>query len=103
MTFWYGARSKQEMFYDEDFRSLDEKFENFSYHVALSDPQPEDHWEGLTGFIHQCLYDEYLSAHPDPSEVEYYLCGPPMMIKAVMKMLDSLGVDPQIIAYDDFG
>lgn len=103
MTFWYGARSKQEMFYDEDFRPLDEKFENFSYHVALSDPQPEDNWEGLTGFIHQCLYDEYLSIHPDPSEVEYYLCGPPMMIKAVMKMLDSLGVDPQIIAYDDFG
>jgi Na+-transporting NADH:ubiquinone oxidoreductase subunit F len=103
MTFWYGARSKQEMFYNEDFLLLHEKFENFSYHVALSDPQPEDNWQGLTGFIHQCLYEEYLSTHPDPSEVEYYLCGPPMMIKAVMKMLDSLGVDPEAIAYDDFG
>jgi len=103
MTFWYGARSKQEMFYDEHFRSLDEKFENFSYHVALSDPQPEDNWEGLTGFIHQCLQDEYLGTHHDPPEVEYYLCGPPMMLKAVMKMLDSLGVDPEAISYDDFG
>jgi len=103
MTFWYGARSKQEMFYDEDFQLLNERFENFSYYVALSDLQPEDNWDRLTGFVHQCLYDEYLSTHQDPSEVEYYLCGPPMMLKAVMKMLDSLGVDPEAIAFDDFG
>ncbi len=103
ITFWYGARSKIEMIYDDEFRQLDQQFENFAYHVALSDPQPEDHWEGLTGFIHQVAYDEYLSKHEDPTEIEYYLCGPPMMIDAVMKMLDSLGVDQEMIAFDDFG
>ena len=92
-----------EMIYDDEFRQLDQQFENFAYHVALSDPQPEDHWEGLTGFIHQVAYDEYLSKHEDPTEIEYYLCGPPMMIDAVMKMLDSLGVDQEMIAFDDFG
>jgi len=103
MTFWYGARSRQEMFYDAEFRELDRNFENFSYHVALSDPLPEDNWDGLTGFIHQAAYDHYLSRHPDPTEIEYYLCGPPPMIAAVQKMLDSLGVDPEMIAFDDFG
>ncbi|RJP76485.1 MAG: NADH:ubiquinone reductase (Na(+)-transporting) subunit F [Desulfobacteraceae bacterium] len=103
MTFWYGARSRQEMFYDDEFQALDRKFDNFAYHVALSDAQPEDNWTGMTGFIHQCLFDSYLKGHPDPTEIEYYLCGPPMMINAVMKMLDSLGVEPEMIAFDDFG
>ena len=103
ITFWYGARSKSEMFYDEEFKELQKNFDNFSYHVALSDPQPEDDWEGLVGFIHQVAYDEYLKDHPDPTEIEYYLCGPPMMLAAVQKMLDSLGVEPEMIAFDDFG
>ncbi len=102
VTFWYGARSRQEMFYDEEFSALAEKCDNFTYHVALSEPQPEDHWEGLTGFIHQCLHDEYLSKHDDPTEIEYYLCGPPMMIDAVIRMLDNLGVEPEMIAFDKF-
>ena len=103
MTFWYGARSKIEMFYDEEFTELDRVYDNFSYHVALSDPQPEDNWEGLTGFIHQVAYDVYLKDHDDPTEIEYYLCGPPMMLQAVQQMLDSLGVEPEMIAFDDFG
>lgn len=103
MTFWYGARSKQEMFYADEFKGLAEKFENFSYHVALSEPQPEDKWEGMTGFIHQCLYDNYLKDHEDPNEIEYYLCGPPPMLKAVKDTLFNLGVAPEMIAYDDFG
>ncbi|GBC59530.1 Na(+)-translocating NADH-quinone reductase subun it F [Desulfonema ishimotonii] len=103
LTFWYGARSWKEMFYHEDFSQLERDHENFSYHVALSEPQPEDHWDGMVGFIHQCAHDHYLSQHPDPQEIEYYLCGPPMMIDAVEKMLDSLGVEPEMIAYDKFG
>ena len=103
ITFWYGARSKSEMFYDEEFKELEKSFENFSYYVALSDPQPEDDWEGLVGFIHQVAYDEYLNDHPDPAEIEYYLCGPPLMLAAVETMLDSLGVEPEMIAFDDFG
>jgi Na+-transporting NADH:ubiquinone oxidoreductase subunit F len=103
ITFWYGARSKSEMFYDEDFRQLEQNFENFSYFVALSDPQPEDNWEGLVGFIHQVAHDAYLVDHPDPAEIEYYLCGPPLMLTAVQTMLDSLGVEPEMIAFDDFG
>lgn len=103
MSYWYGARSKQEMFYDDEFKELERKFENFSYHVALSEPQPEDNWEGMTGFIHQCLLDHYLSDHEDPTEIEYYLCGPPPMLKAMRQMLDDLGVEPEMIAFDDFG
>jgi Na+-transporting NADH:ubiquinone oxidoreductase subunit F len=103
ITFWYGARSKIEMFYDDEFKELEQKIENFSYYVALSDPQPEDDWDGLTGFIHQVAYDEYLKVHPDPAEIEYYICGPPLMLEAVQKMLDSLGVEPEMIAFDDFG
>jgi Na+-transporting NADH:ubiquinone oxidoreductase subunit F len=103
MTFWYGARSKVEMFYDEEFKELEKEFENFSYHVALSEPQPEDNWDGPTGFIHQVLYENYLKDHEDPTEIEYYLCGPPMMLKAVREMLDSLGVEPEMVAFDDFG
>lgn len=102
ITFWYGARSKQEMFYDDEFSELDRKHENFSYHIALSDPQPEDNWEGVTGYIHQFLHDHYLSKHSDPTEIEYYLCGPPMMLDAILRMLDSLGVEPEMIAYDKF-
>ncbi|MGD9210005.1 MAG: NADH:ubiquinone reductase (Na(+)-transporting) subunit F [Desulfobacteraceae bacterium] len=103
VTFWYGARSRQEMFYDEEFKALEAKFDNFSYNVALSEPQPEDGWDGMTGFIHQCLYDHYLVTHDDPTEIEYYLCGPPPMIDAVTRMLDDLGVEPEMIAYDKFG
>lgn len=102
ITFWYGARSRQEMFYDEEFRDLAERFYNFSYHVALSEAEPEDNWTGLTGFIHECLYEEYLKDHDDPAEIEYYLCGPPPMIAALEKMLDNLGVDADMIAYDEF-
>jgi Na+-transporting NADH:ubiquinone oxidoreductase subunit F len=102
LSFWYGARSKLELFFDEEFKGLAEKFPNFSYHVALSSPMPEDHWEGMTGFIHQRLYDTYLAAHKDSTEIEYYLCGPPMMVQAVEDMLDSLGVEPEMIAYDKF-
>jgi Na+-transporting NADH:ubiquinone oxidoreductase subunit F len=103
MTFWYGARSRIEMFYDDEFKALAAEYPNFSYRVALSDPQPEDNWEGPTGFIHQVAHDTYLSTHRDPTEIEYYLCGPPMMLQAVSAMLDSLGVEPEMIAYDDFG
>jgi Na+-transporting NADH:ubiquinone oxidoreductase subunit F len=102
VSFWYGARSVKEMFYDEEFKDLAEKYDNFSYHVALSDPQSEDNWDGLTGFIHQCLCDSCLMEHEDPSEIEYYLCGPGLMIDAVIDMLDSLGVEEEMIAYDKF-
>jgi Na+-transporting NADH:ubiquinone oxidoreductase subunit F len=102
ITFWYGARSLQEIFYDKEFAALNAEFENFTYHVALSAPQPEDQWDGLTGFIHQCLYDHYLVTHDDPTEIEYYLCGPPPMIDAITLMLDDLGVEPEMIAYDKF-
>ena len=103
MSFWYGARSLKEMFYVEDFDSLGERFENFDWHVALSDPMPEDNWEGLTGFIHNVVFDQYLKDHPAPEDCEYYLCGPPPMVAAVLKMLDDLGVEPENILLDDFG
>ncbi len=103
MTFWYGARSLREMFYVEDFDTLAQENENFTWHIALSDPLPEDNWEGYTGFIHQVLYDHYLKDHPAPEDCEYYICGPPMMNAAVTKMLDDLGVEPENILFDDFG
>lgn len=103
MSFWYGARSLKEMFYVEDFDSLGDRFENFDWHVALSDPMPEDNWEGLTGFIHNVVFDQYLKDHPAPEDCEYYLCGPPPMVAAVLKMLDDLGVEPENILLDDFG
>ncbi len=103
MSFWYGARSRQEMFYDEEFLDLERRFDNFTFHVALSEPLPEDRWDGPVGFIHQVALDRYLGSHPDPTEIEYYLCGPPMMIRAVFEMLDSLGVDKEMIRFDDFG
>ncbi len=103
VTFWYGARSLREMFYVEDFDSIQREFPNFKWHVALSEPMPEDNWTGLTGFIHQVLYDEYLKDHPAPEDIEYYLCGPPLMLSACTKMLDNLGVEEEMIAFDDFG
>ena len=103
MSFWYGARSLKEMFYTEDFDSLSSQFDNFDWHVALSDPLPEDNWEGLTGFIHQVVFEKYLKEHPAPEDCEYYLCGPPPMVAAVLKMLDDLGVEPENILLDDFG
>ena len=103
ITFWYGARSLREMFYVDEFNKLDNDNENFSWHVALSDPLPDDNWEGKTGFIHQVLFDNYLKDHPTPEDCEYYLCGPPMMNKAVIEMLLDLGVEPENIALDDFG
>ena len=103
ITFWYGARSLKEMFYVDEFDKLDNDNENFSWHVALSDPIPEDNWSGDTGFIHQVLFDNYLKNHPAPEDCEYYLCGPPMMNKAVIDMLLNLGVEKENIALDDFG
>ena len=100
---WYGARSLCEMFYQEDFDSIAAENDNFNWYVALSEPLPEDNWDGLKGFIHQVLYDEYLSKHPEPEEIEYYLCGPPMMLAACTKMLKNLGVRGDMIIYDDFG
>lgn len=102
ISFWYGARSRREMFYDEDFTQLKERFPNFSYNVALSEKQPEDNWDGYEGFIHQVCLDHYLSKHPDPTQIEYYLCGPPPMIDAVIKMLKGLGVPDDMICYDKF-
>jgi len=103
VSYWYGARSKREMFYDDHFKAIEDKFSNFSYHVALSDPMDEDNWTGYKGFIHQVVLDNYLSNHEDPTEIEYYMCGPPMMNKAVMGMLDDLGVEDEMIDFDDFG
>jgi Na+-transporting NADH:ubiquinone oxidoreductase subunit F len=103
MSFWYGARSLKEVFYQEEFDELAEKNDNFKWHLALSEPLPEDNWSGMTGFIHQVLHDEYLADHSAPEDCEYYLCGPPMMNTAVIKMLDSLGVPQENIMLDDFG
>ena len=103
VSYWYGARSKREMFYDDHFKDIQKKFPNFNYHVALSDPMPQDNWDGFTGFIHQVVHDNYLSKHEDPTEIEYYMCGPPMMNQAVKGMLDDLGVDDEMIDFDDFG
>ena len=103
ITFWYGARSRREMFYVEDFDRLQAEHENFTWHVALSDPQPEDDWKGYTGFIHEVLYANYLKDHPAPEDCEYYMCGPPMMNAAVINMLEELGVERENILLDDFG
>jgi len=102
ISFWYGARSLREMFYDDEFKALSEKFPNFSYSVGLSEPQEEDNWKGAVGFIHQILYDNMLKDHDDPTEIEYYMCGPPPMIDAVDKMLYDLGVEPDMVVYDKF-
>jgi len=103
VSFWYGARSLREAFYIEDFDSIQAENENFKWYLALSEPQPEDNFEGYTGFIHQVLFDSYLKQHPAPEDCEYYICGPPMMNDAVIKMLSDLGVEPENILFDDFG
>jgi len=103
ISFWYGARSKREIFYAEEFDELAKKHPNFTWNVALSDPMPEDNWTGPTGFIHQVVYDLYLKEHPAPEDSEYYMCGPPMMNSAVIHMLDEQGVEPENIMLDDFG
>lgn len=103
VTYWYGARSLREAFYVEDFDTIAKENESFTWHLALSEPLEEDKWDGYTGFIHQVLYDNYLKDHAAPEDVEYYLCGPPMMLKACMDMLDGLGVEPENILFDDFG
>ncbi|HPB25541.1 MAG TPA: NADH:ubiquinone reductase (Na(+)-transporting) subunit F [Bacteroidales bacterium] len=103
VSFWYGGRSMREIFYEDHFRAIEKENPNFTFNIALSEPLPEDNWTGYTGFIHQVVYDNYLSKHPEPEDIEYYLCGPPMMNDAVFKMLDNLGVPKENIAYDDFG
>ena len=102
VSYWYGARSKREIFYEDHFRDIEKKFPNFSFHIALSEPLPEDNWDGPVGFIHQVVEDEYLGKHEAPEDVEYYLCGPPLMLTAVQKMLYDLGVEPEMIRYDEF-
>lgn len=103
ISFWYGARSWREAFYVEEFDKLAEENENFSWHLALSDPLPEDNWKGPTGFIHNVLYDNYLKDHPAPEDCEFYMCGPPMMNASVVKLLEDMGVEPENILLDDFG
>ena len=103
MSYWYGARSAREVFYEDDFNGLATDNENFDWHIALSDPQPEDNWEGMTGFIHNVLFDNYLNVHESPEDCEYYMCGPPMMTAAVIGMLKDLGVEDENILLDDFG
>lgn len=102
-TFWYGGRSLKELFYVEEFQRIAENNENFEFHIALSDALPTDNWTGYTGFIHNVIFENYLKNHPNPEDIEYYICGPPMMLQAVLKMLDNLGVMPEMIHYDDFG
>jgi Na+-transporting NADH:ubiquinone oxidoreductase subunit F len=103
VSYWYGARSKREIFYEKEFKKLSRQFPNFSFHIALSEPKEEDKWKGYVGLIHQVIYDEYLSKLEEPEEIEYYLCGPPLMNEAVLKMLYDLGVPDEMIAFDDFG
>jgi Na+-transporting NADH:ubiquinone oxidoreductase subunit F len=103
VSFWYGARSRREIFYEKDFREIEKQFPNFEFHIALSEPKAEDHWTGYTGYIHQVIHDHYLNTHEAPEDIEYYMCGPPMMTNAMTGMLDSLGVPPEMILFDDFG
>ena len=103
VSYWYGARNPNEVFYEEHFQAIEKEFPNFSFHIAMSEPRPEDNWTGYTGFIHQVVLDNYLGDHPAPEDIEYYMCGPPLMTQAVMKTLDDLGVEPEMIHFDDFG
>lgn len=103
VSYWYGARSKKEIFYEEDFREIERNFPNFKFHIALSDPQPEDNWDGYVGFIHQVIHDNYLVSHEAPEDIEYYMCGPGPMANAVKTMLDNLGVERSSLYFDDFG
>ncbi len=102
ISYWYGARSVRELFFYDEFKALEAKHPNFEYHVALSAPQTDEDWDGPTGYIHEHLKESYLEQHEDPTEIEYYLCGPPMMIDSVVAMLDDMGVEPEMIAYDKF-
>jgi Na+-transporting NADH:ubiquinone oxidoreductase subunit F len=103
VSYWYGARSKREIFYEDHFRAIEKEFPNFTFNIALSEPQEEDKWDGYTGFIHQVLYDNYLRYHEEPEEIEYYMCGPPMMNSAVSDLLFNMGVPDEMIDFDDFG
>lgn len=114
VSYWYGGRSKKELFYTEHFRNIEKNFPNFNFHIALSEPLPEDNWkvkksladkeaDGYVGFIHKSLFDNYLANHPAPEDVEYYLCGPPLMNAAVLKMLDDMGIPKENVRFDDFG
>jgi Na+-transporting NADH:ubiquinone oxidoreductase subunit F len=103
VSFWYGARSRREIFYEDEFRAIEKNFPNFKFNLALSEPMPNDNWTGYTGFIHKVLLDNYLSKHDEPEDIEYYFCGPPQMNEAVVKMLDNLGVPEENISFDDFG
>jgi Na+-transporting NADH:ubiquinone oxidoreductase subunit F len=103
VSYWYGARSSREVFYEDEFRAIEKQFPNFTFNLALSEPLPEDNWTGYTGFIHKVLFDNYLSKRDDPEDIEYYFCGPPVMNNAVVNMLDYLGVPQENISFDDFG
>ena len=103
VTFWYGARSRREIFYEDEFEAIAREFPNFKFTIALSDALPSDNWTGAKGFIHQVIFNEYLSKHDAPEDIEYYLCGPPPMTAAVNKMLYDLGVESDMIHYDNFG
>ena len=113
VTFWYGGRSKRELFYLEDFRQIEEQFPNFKFHLVLSEPLPEDNWsakdsmdaegDGFVGFVHQAVIDNYLNHHDAPEDIEFYFCGPPLMNAAVLKMVDDFGVPPENVSFDDFG
>ncbi len=114
VSYWYGGRSKKELFYTEHFRKIEKDFPNFKFYIGLSEPLPEDNWkvnkslddkegDGYTGFIHKCLLDNYLGKHESPEDIEFYLCGPPLMNAAVLKMLDDMGIPKENVRFDDFG
>jgi Na+-transporting NADH:ubiquinone oxidoreductase subunit F len=103
ISYWYGARSRRELYYEEVFERLQDEHDNFTWHPALSEAEQGDAWDGFSGFIHQVAYDNYLAQHPSPESCEYYLCGPPLMVQSVLAMLDQLGVAAENIHYDDFG
>ena len=102
VSYWYGARNPNEVFYEDHFRKIEEEFPNFTFHIAMSEPRPEDNWGGYVGFIHQVVYDHYLKDHPAPEDVEYYLCGPPLMLQSALGMLDDLGIEEEMIRFDEF-
>ena len=102
VSYWYGARNPNEVFYEDHFRKIEEEFPNFTFHIAMSEPRPEDNWDGYVGFIHQVVYDHYLKDHSAPEDVEYYLCGPPLMLRAALGMLDDLGIEEEMIRFDEF-
>jgi Na+-transporting NADH:ubiquinone oxidoreductase subunit F len=102
VSYWYGARNPNEVFYEDHFRKIEEEFPNFTFHIAMSEPRPEDNWDGYVGFIHQVVYDHYLKDHPAPEDVEYYLCGPPLMLGSALGMLDDLGIEEEMIRFDEF-